>query len=297
MPFLRPDPRPPGYPEDYFPLPGTGERPEVILRQVSPNAFQLLWGFTYEAPGSPADTGCKVPQHNPKADPEENSTDLASVPPLLWWLIASYGLHTRAALFHDHFVDHPPKGKTRKDVDTLFRNALRESEVRWLRRWLMWTAVSLRTRFGRVGLVVILLHLTLLTFVTLFWLFGHRPWWPLGWMPASSRFDRLPGWPWKVTDPGWPFDKLDAWPFATWWPALLAGVVGFGWGLRRWPLAVVGFALVAAPALLAYLSRGIVLLTEFFEELLVKLSSQLRGKPREFKRPQFRPYQREPGPF
>jgi hypothetical protein len=295
VPFLRPRPRPKGYPEDYYPLPGTGGRPEVVLRQVSPNAFQLVWGFTYQDAGS--GDKYRVPAHNLKADAKGNSTDLASVPPLLWWLIASYGLHTRAALFHDHFVDNVPPGKTRKHIDTLFRDALRESGVLWLRRWLMWTAVSLRTRFGRVGMGVILVHLFFLTFTAMFWWFGHRDWWPLGWMPASTRFDWVPGWPWKFVEPGWPFDRLPRGPFATWWPVLISGLLGFLWGLRRWPLAVVAFAVVAVPALLALVSRLFVALTELIEEGVLELKALLTREPRDFRRPQLRPYQEERGPF
>ena len=121
---------------------GPGD-PEVVLKQVGPNAFQLLHGFRYEVP--PDGVVYVVPAHDqnrPPSDPN-NSTDLASVPFWLWWFVASYGLHTRAALLHDQLVD--VKQIDRVEADRVFRLALEESKVRWMRRWLMWTAVSMAT--------------------------------------------------------------------------------------------------------------------------------------------------------
>ena len=74
-------------------------------------------------------------------------TDLASVPSFLWWLIASYGSHTRAALLHDAlYVDkgqHEPV--PRATADRLFLTALREpgQKTGTIRHWLMWVGVSL----------------------------------------------------------------------------------------------------------------------------------------------------------
>ena len=89
MPFLRPD------------GPGT---PDIVLKQVGPNLFQLLQGFRYQVPHGPLHV---VPPHDPSlpATAPDNSTDLASVPFWLWWFVASHGRHTPAALLHDHLVD------------------------------------------------------------------------------------------------------------------------------------------------------------------------------------------------
>src|SRR6266511_4198828 len=130
MPFLRLEDEDPG-------------DPEVVLKQVGPNSFQLLHGFRYQVP---ADGVIHlVPAHNPDRPPTapNNSTDLASVPFWLWWFVASYGLHTRAAVLHDQLVD--VNQIDRVEADHVFRLALEESKVRWMRRWLMWTAVSLAT--------------------------------------------------------------------------------------------------------------------------------------------------------
>lgn len=61
---------------------GPGD-PEVSLKQVGPNSFQLLHGFRYQVP--PDSVIHLVPAHNPALPPDapNNSTALASVP---FWL-------------------------------------------------------------------------------------------------------------------------------------------------------------------------------------------------------------------
>jgi hypothetical protein len=256
MGFRRPD-GVPGYP-NYPPPPGTGpEDPEVILRQVSAHTFQLLYGFEYEPAGT--QDNYPVPPHDPQTSPQNknNSSDLASIPPLLTWFIGTYGLHTKAVLFHDHYVDAEDTNMTRKQADTFFRDALRESGVRWLRRWLMWTAVSLRTSFGAVGLIAVLVHLVVLTAAAAYWLLGG----------------------------------------GSWGPAAVLALVGFGWGLHRWPLAVFGFALVASPAALAWVARFVAWISEYIEEGILALKAKKTGEPRRFQRPRLNPSAKETGPF
>jgi hypothetical protein len=106
----------------------------VELAQVDRKRFRLLRGFSYRDPDgerhriTPAGVGC---------------TDLASVPSILWWFVASYGRHTRAALVHDQLIDQTE----RHDADWVFRRALGDSGIGWARRWLAWTAVSFETTF------------------------------------------------------------------------------------------------------------------------------------------------------
>jgi len=79
-----------------------------------------------------------------------DGTDLASVPLPLRWLVSNYGAHTPAALIHDWMiVKGPPvvKGLTPQYADRYFRFMLRDLRVRWIRRWMMWAAVALRTRW------------------------------------------------------------------------------------------------------------------------------------------------------
>lgn len=77
------------------------------------------------------------------------STDLASVPPWLWGVIASFGRHTLAALLHDHLCERarraapPDAGRLRREADRLFRVTMFDLGVPAPRAWLMWAAVRL----------------------------------------------------------------------------------------------------------------------------------------------------------
>lgn len=75
-------------------------------------------------------------------------TDLASVPRFLTWLVPRYGLYTKAALIHDHLCSARPEDNPARDrfeADEIFREAMRELGVGWLRRWMMWGAVTWAT--------------------------------------------------------------------------------------------------------------------------------------------------------
>ena len=270
---------------DWFPTDGSNE-PEVILRQVSRTTFQLLEGFRYEVP----DGGerFEIPAHDPRRDPDDpnNSTDLTSVPQLLWWFVASYGKHTRAALFHDHFVDaedengQPPSRARRGEVDRVFEQALGEAELRWLRRKLVWTAVSLRTSWGGWGLGLLLAHLGLLTGLVVWWWAFGGPAWPA--LVAGAT-----GFLWGLLRP----------PYG--------GLSGLGWGAARWPLAVLGSVIVAVPLALSILVLTLAKFADLVEEVVAAggrtISRNTRWEPadtsREFKLPPFRPYGHEVGPF
>jgi hypothetical protein len=232
---------------------GPGD-PEVVLKQVGPNSFQLLHGFRYQVP--PDGAIYLVPAHDPNRPPTEpnNSTDISSVPFWLWWFIASHGLHTRAALLHDQLVDL--KELDRVEADRVFRLALEESKVRWMRRWLMWAA-------ARVATMSLKTKARFWAFVsTLVLFFGLLLAWPLGWL--SDLPADLPAWA----------------------PALAVFGAGFAFG-RLWPLAVVGVLLIAGPTILVWTVLFVVWLLD-----LAKAGwSKLRG--RSFERPPLLP-PREP---
>ncbi|MFW0795030.1 DUF1353 domain-containing protein [Gordonia sp. CPCC 205515] len=81
----------------------------------------------------------------------ENPTDLASVPRFLRWFENSYGKHTLAALIHDQLIsDKANAGPLHSDAlsDRFFREMMRTSGVPWLKRWIIWSAVALRTRYA-----------------------------------------------------------------------------------------------------------------------------------------------------
>jgi hypothetical protein len=112
----------------------------IVLLQKDTTNFALIEGFRYAgAAGSwtvqPADL---------------QNTDLASVPRFLGWFASRYGRHTLAALLHDYLVRNgqrlDPK-VTRAEADDVFRVALDELDVAFVRARIMWSAVTLATRW------------------------------------------------------------------------------------------------------------------------------------------------------
>lgn len=156
---------------------GTGT-PQPEFRQVDDERFVILKSFCYRVPANAPDEGniYVVPgedfetaygfgsgelpveedgQTSPRSvvvSPETHGcTDLASVPSVFWWLIASYGNHTRATLLHDAlYVDEGEPPVPRSTADRLLLTALREpgQKAGAFRHWLMWAAVSV---FGRIA--------------------------------------------------------------------------------------------------------------------------------------------------
>jgi hypothetical protein len=82
--------------------------------------------------------------------PVRFSTDLASVPQFLTWLVPVAGLQDRAAIVHDFFCQGLEDGTcvvSARDADGIFRRMLRECGVPTVRRWLFFTGV----RWGALG--------------------------------------------------------------------------------------------------------------------------------------------------
>ncbi len=107
-------------------------------------------------------------------------SDLTSVPDLFTWLVPKTGAHLPAALVHDAMIGgaeyvlvrggsgeatdgllpaevfwrpgtDSPSPFTAVDADRIFRDAMADSGTGVIRRWLVWTAVTLRTMFARDG--------------------------------------------------------------------------------------------------------------------------------------------------
>ena len=92
-------------------------------------------------------------------------TDLTSVPSPFLWLVPRTGTHLPAALLHDGMIPERPSPGClsprpsvvthdrapidRVEADRIFRDAMRDSGVRPIRRWLVWTAVTLATIWYR----------------------------------------------------------------------------------------------------------------------------------------------------
>ena len=174
------------------------QQPRPILRQIGPKAFQLVEPFRYLHPSGPPG-GYVVPAHDPDRGPEAgNASDLASVPPFLWWLMASYGQHTLAALLHDHLIGRPDIVE-RVEADTLFRDGMGDLGVALVRRWALWAAVSVGTLFTRsvvaglllVGHIVVVIALALAALLAVT---GVAPWMPLTAVAAVVLW----GWRWRV---------------------------------------------------------------------------------------------------
>jgi hypothetical protein len=80
-------------------------------------------------------------------------TDLASIPALASWLVPKDGSHTPAALIHDSMVGerHYDGPEVQRDeADRVFREGMQYLGVPLIRRWMMWTAVSIPTLAGQV---------------------------------------------------------------------------------------------------------------------------------------------------
>lgn len=238
---------------------------EVVVRQVTPAWFELREPIRYVARGRRFDI------------PMGDISDFASVPRFLTWLIPRYGQHTMAALLHDHLQRHvvtagdarldDPERVTAEEADTIFREALAASRVPFLRRWVLWAAVALRTVFrgsaaGAVGVVLWCLSATVLGAV-----------WPL--LPLVAAASAAVTWR----------APLLAVAAAFGLPVLASGLWGYRWrvGLITGPT----LALIALPSLLVLLSGGVYLAVEalvrgMLDEptALVVTPRRPRGRPR-----------------
>lgn len=108
---------------------------KLTLKVEGPKSFSVVHGFRY---ADQYDGGQRytVPDRF-------GPTDLASVPFFLQWLVLSYGKHTMAALVHDVYWDDTKTQSELRQANTAFRHAMWESDVPYVRRWFMWSAVTL----------------------------------------------------------------------------------------------------------------------------------------------------------
>jgi hypothetical protein len=195
-----------------------GGQPEIDFNEV-PNPelgherqkwFVLLRSFCYLVPnedpargtvivvpgadaGSSTETNEIVGPHGKIVVPphKDGRTDLASVPSFMWWLVASYGNHTRAALLHDALVpdgDVTASSMERTAADRLLLSALREPGQQKggaFRHWLMWAAASvfgtMRSPFGLrpAGLAIHVFATWGLLIIALLWMWPEL--WPDSW--------------------------------------------------------------------------------------------------------------------
>jgi hypothetical protein len=107
------------------------EDPVVEVRQVDDKDWAILKKLDYHASTQDFQV------------PKEEETDFASVPRVFAWFLPRYGRYTPAAILHDHLwkVEVRDGNLSLRDADGIFRQAMRELGVPFLRRWIMWAAV------------------------------------------------------------------------------------------------------------------------------------------------------------
>lgn len=105
---------------------------DVVVQPILPEGkrWTLVHPITYSA------------NHDTFEVPAGFTTDFASVPRIFVWLLPRYGRWTQAAVLHDYLWSLAKTGEISKfDADGIFLRALRELNVPFLRRWIMWAAV------------------------------------------------------------------------------------------------------------------------------------------------------------
>jgi len=119
---------------------------QLMLHQVDDDEFELRESFTFTNPA----TGRTIPV---QAD-LLGRTDLASIPTFLGWFARRHGRHTFAALMHDQLITTDPARlraqphMPRPEADLLFRDALVACQVPLVKAWIMWTGVTLGSRWS-----------------------------------------------------------------------------------------------------------------------------------------------------
>lgn len=133
----------------------------VDVQQTSDEGWQTLRELIYQA------------KTQTFAVPVGQPTDFASVPRVFVWFIPRYGRYTKAAILHDYLcrVEVPAGNVTRIDADGIFRQAMRELGVPFLRRWIMWAGV----RLGALGSPA-----------------GRQKWWTQAWRVALVALVAVP---------------------------------------------------------------------------------------------------------
>ncbi len=128
----------------------------IVLDEVGPPT-PYMWSMNKRLRWSGPFRGTVRQLDAPDAANVPFRTDLASVPRSFTWLFPRYGRYTKAAVVHDFLCQNfngtvlaAPNTPSvaladRSDADEIFLVLMKELEVPWLRRHLMWGAVSWAT--------------------------------------------------------------------------------------------------------------------------------------------------------
>lgn len=178
-------------------IPGSGAEEWFLTRKIAYRDREL------EKAGEP---DIVVPR-----DQHDFHTDLTSVPQLMTWLVGRSGTHLPAALLHDAltqpFLGRDGEGKVLKDwtgpaeisqlqADRIFRDAMADVGTPFIRRWLVWSAVSMPTAWTVSKLRAALGYLGLAAIVV------------LGWFATLDLFDKGAWLPWMGDDMPWGLELL-----------------------------------------------------------------------------------------
>ena len=160
-------------------------------------------------------------------DQHDFRTDLTSVPQFMTWLVGRTGVHLPAALIHDAltepFLGRDGDGKIRKDwigpaeitqlqADRIFRDAMADLGTPVIRRWLVWSAVTMPTAWSVSKVRAALGYLGLLGIVV------------LGWFATLDLFDKGAWLPWMGDDMPWGWELLSGAAMAVIVPIVLCVV-------------------------------------------------------------------------
>ena len=212
---------PDGPPPSHWP----DRAPAVLLRRVLVTArrrgrehereeFELLRPIRYAARLGDRQVEVTVPQPDGRF-----TTDLTSVPTWFTWLVPKSGAHLPAALVHDGLIPERDGPRTyttsdglpvdRIDADRVLRDAMRDTHVGMIRRWLVWAAVTTASLvvgpravwpwWCRVYYLVVVAVtfggiLYLGTAATVDLVDGSTGWLPGPWMGALPWMDEGPWW-------------------------------------------------------------------------------------------------------
>jgi hypothetical protein len=112
-----------------------------VVEQVSDVTFQIPDGCGFQY--TPADGSDPI-------DVDRSTlpdTDFASIPRYMSWFVSRHGRHTPAALLHDRLVTDDMAFDDRKQADTRFLELMDRCGVPPVKAGVMWTAVTLATRW------------------------------------------------------------------------------------------------------------------------------------------------------
>lgn len=177
-------------------------------------------------------------------------TDLTSVPALFTWLVPKTGNHLPPALVHDGLVESAYRSTDghvldRVASDRVFRAAMRDTHTGTVRRWLVWSAVTLATIWvGSAGWSrATHLRYRLVALGTLLLIAG------IGAVATLDLFDLGPQLPWMGERPTW-LELLGGLAAAV----VIPVVLGLLWGRFRVAGAITGVALAVLLHVTAVLS-------------------------------------------